>query len=139
MGGLMFPKPGPKVRRGPKRMQQKTPLRRLTRLNPRRVKPRRGPWRSKEYRAQVRTLPCCAPRAPRGCSGAIEASHLDFGEEKGMGMKAGDQRCVPHCHQHNQQWPSNGVWREMTRAQLEVYMDEAIHETQVTLGLRGAA
>lgn len=56
-----------------------------------------------------------------------------------MGMKAGDQKCVPHCHKHNQQWPSYGVWRLMTREQLEQYADEAVHETQVILGRREAA
>lgn len=140
MSGLMFPKPGRRVRLPPKRMTTKTPLKRKTRMPAKRAKPRRGPWRSPDHRAQVRKLPCCAPNAPRGCNGRMTASHLDVGEEKGMGMKAGDQACVPHCWKHGADWDlRDGPFRGWTKDERRAYAEEAIHETQVVLGLRSAA
>jgi hypothetical protein len=156
-GGLKFPG-GPKKRKAakaapspmdgfafPKPVREKPTLRpgqnRRTRINPRRIKARRGPWRSKEHKARVRELPCCAPGAPRGCRGRKTASHLDQGlKEKGMGMKTGDQNCVPHCNEHNACWDGHrGPFAGWTDEEREVYADEAIHETQVLLGLRQAA
>jgi hypothetical protein len=139
--GLAFPKP---TRRGPKaakRMEQRTFLRRHTRIKAKRDKPRRGPWRSKEYRARVRELECCAPNAPIGCRGRITCSHLDVElTEKGAGMKTGDQNTAPHCWGHNCAWDQKtGPFRGWTKVERARYAEEAIHETQVTLGLRQAA
>ncbi len=68
-------------------------LDRFTRA-PRR-KARRGPKRSRDYKAFVRTLPCCC-----GCGrGPSEAAHV--GSDGGMSMKANDYSCVPlfwRCH-----------------------------------------
>ncbi len=145
------PKPAPKQRSGASfggragfnasKLPRSKPLARHTWMPRKRKKPRRGPWRSSEYRAQVRTLPCCAPGAPIGCGGRITCSHLDQGlKEKGMGMKTGDQNSAPHCEGHNDCWDNrHGCFRGWTNEEREFYADEAIHETQVLLGYRSAA
>jgi hypothetical protein len=138
--GFAFAKPT-STRKPPKRLQSKGRLQRKTRINPRRLKPRRGPWRSKEHRAKVRALPCAAPNAPVGCSGPIQCSHLDTGLEKGMGMKAGDQMTAPQCRKHHSEWEERrGVFAKWSREDRAKYADEATHETQIQTGLiRGAA
>lgn len=55
----------------------------------------RGPARSPEYRAFVRSLPC----ACCGTTGHVEAAHT--GSDGGMAQKASDYSCIPlcpHCH-----------------------------------------
>ena len=60
-------------------------------IGPRPGPPRKGPARDEDYKAWIRTLPCCACGA-QGCS---EAAHT--GDDGGMSMKASDYSCVPLC------------------------------------------
>jgi hypothetical protein len=48
--------------------------------------------RSKAYMAHVRGFPCLS------CGGQAEAHHVKFAELRSMGMKPGDNWCVPLCH-----------------------------------------
>ena len=61
------------------------------RIGPRCGPPRKGPARDADYRAWIRTLPCCAC----GIEGRSEAAHT--GNDGGMSMKASDYSCVPLC------------------------------------------
>lgn len=63
-----------------------------------RRKSRRGPARSRKYRAWIRSLPSCVSGRPH-----CEAAHT--GDDGGMSMKASDYTCVPltaeeHCEYH---------------------------------------
>jgi hypothetical protein len=66
----------------------------------------------------VRTLPCCAPGAPTGCDGTIEAHHAG---QRAMGQRAHDHTAAPLCRQHHRDWhagagPFRGWDREQRRA-----------------------
>ena len=52
---------------------------------------RRGPPRNEDYKAWIRTLPCCAC----GVVSRSEAAHT--GSDGGMSMEASDYSCVPLC------------------------------------------
>ena len=66
-------------------------LRQRERIRSRSGPPRQGPARDEDYRAWIRTLPCCACLA----EGRSEAAHT--GADGGMSMKASDYSCVPLC------------------------------------------
>lgn len=36
-----------------------------------------------------------------GCSGKIEAAHVDYAGDKGMGTKVSDRHCIPLCSEHH--------------------------------------
>jgi hypothetical protein len=64
--------------------------------------PKTKPWRSEPYRRLVAALPCdrC------GVEGYTQCAHGDQG--KGMGIKSGDETCIPLCGPH----PSGrDMWR----------------------------
>lgn len=52
---------------------------------------RRGPPRDPEYRAWIRSFPCCSC----GVAWPVEAAHT--GSDGGMRQKASDYSCVPLC------------------------------------------
>jgi hypothetical protein len=60
---------------------------------------RRGPSRDEDYKAWIRTLPCCAC----GVEGRSEAAHT--GSDGGMSQKASDYSCVPLCPDCHTQAP----------------------------------
>jgi hypothetical protein len=137
--GFAHPKPTRAERKPPKRLQSKGSIQRKTWMPKRREKPRRGPWRSKSYRARVRGLPCSArslspcwwPPAVR--PGTLEASHT--GEDKGAGMKAGDQSCVSKCSGHHKNWEGrSGPFLGWTRRERQDWAAERVAETQAALG-----
>jgi hypothetical protein len=64
-----------------------------------RATPRRGPERDKDYKAWIRTLPCCAC----GAEERSEAAHT--GSDGGMAQKASDLSCVPLCRDCHTQAP----------------------------------
>jgi hypothetical protein len=60
---------------------------------------RKGPPRDDDYKAWIRTLPCCAC----GVEGRSEAAHT--GTDGGMSMKPSDYSCVPLCSDCHTQAP----------------------------------
>lgn len=52
-------------------------------------------YRSKSYLQTLRGKPCLV------CGFGGEAHHLTFAEPNAMGMKVGDNWCVPLCHMHH--------------------------------------
>jgi hypothetical protein len=60
--------------------------------------------RSEAYMAHVRTFPCLV------CGDVSEAHHLlRTPDGRGMGMKSGDQWCVPLCHEHHMELHNLGA------------------------------
>ena len=52
-------------------------------------------YRSKSYLQTLRGKPCLV------CGFGGEVHHLTFAEPNAMGMKVGDNWCVPLCHAHH--------------------------------------
>lgn len=70
----------------------------------RRKKPRRGPMRSPEYRAWIRSQSCvCWPRFICTPWAVCEAAHT---ENNGMRSKGPDSSCAPLCPKHHREYDS---------------------------------
>jgi hypothetical protein len=54
------------------------------------------PWRSKPYRDSVKEHPCLVCKGP-----AQEAHHIREQFPRTMGVRVGDQWCVPLCKRHH--------------------------------------
>ena len=75
---------------------RRTTLKRYTRVRRKRSRPTRGPERSPEYLAWIRTLPCAVcHRSPGGVS--IEAAHTSALGPRGISQKSPDYSAVPLC------------------------------------------
>lgn len=64
--------------------------------------------RNAKYRLNVRRQPCLICGAQ-----ADDAHHLRFAQDRGMGLKVGDQFCVPLCrghHRENHTWGAERTW-----------------------------
>lgn len=135
------PKPAPRERKPPKRLQAKWFLKRHTRINAKRATERRtSKVRDRSYKDEVKLLRCCAPGAPSGCRGPIDPSHTDH--DHGRGQKGDDTSCVPHCRKHHDDWenrPGAGVFKGWTKAQWRAYAAEMVGRTQAAIGIRRAA
>lgn len=64
------------------------------------LKPQR--FRSRAYRMHVASLRCCV------CGGPSQPHHLLRTPEKGMGMKSGDNWCIPLCPAHHHELHQDG-------------------------------
>lgn len=82
---------------------------------------RKGPWRSKEYLAFVRSKRCAWCNAPA----PSEASHHG---KHGIGTKAEDHRCIPLCAMcHRGEYHRTGALGRMTPEQTREWaMDRAL-------------
>lgn len=116
-------------------LKRSAPLRRRTRLKPRRVKPRRSSAsRDREYLAAVRGLPCLLATEFHNCAGPIEAHHA--GTDHGLGAKGSDYCAVPICRTHHRQWTDHaGLFRDMDKDVRRVLAGRWIARTQARLGL----
>lgn len=68
-----------------------------------RPKVRRGPERSPEYLAWIRTLPCAVCRRRLG----VEASHTNALGPRGFGQKSSDFSAIPLCFWHHRGHPDS--------------------------------
>jgi hypothetical protein len=66
-----------------------------------REKPRRGPERSPEYLAWIRTLPCAVCHRQPTFFLPIEAAHTHALGPRGMGQKSSDFSTIPLCFWHH--------------------------------------
>ena len=66
-------------------------------------RPRRGPERSPEYLAWVRTLGCLVCSRVSGESTVIEAAHTNALGTRGMGQKTSDFSVIPLCAAHHRE------------------------------------
>lgn len=70
----------------------------------------------------------CAPDAPSGCTGVVEAHHAG---RRGVGQKAHDESAIPLCINHHWDWHGHrGPFRGWLNGQRRVWSDERIAETQ---------
>ncbi len=66
-----------------------------------RFQPRRGPDRSPEYLAWIRTLPCLVCSRVSGGATVIEAAHTNALGSRGVGQKTSDFSAIPLCSWHH--------------------------------------
>ena len=81
-------------------------LRRRHRLKPTRMpnkreKPRRGPARSPEFLAWIRSLPCAVCQRGPTVYFPVEAAHTHGLGPRGMGQKSSDFSAIPLCFWHH--------------------------------------
>jgi hypothetical protein len=55
-----------------------------------------------------------------GCAGKIEAAHVDYAGDKGMGTKASDKYAVPLCTRHHAKQHQHG-WKLFEHTCLDGY------------------
>jgi len=72
-----------------------------------RSRPRRGPERSVEYLAWIRTLGCLVCARVNGGVTVIEAAHTNALGARGIGQKASDFSAVPLCSGHHREYPDS--------------------------------
>lgn len=70
-------------------------------FRPRRQNAGRPAWKSAPgYLRWLRRLPC-ALDGRGGCGERIEAAHVDYAGDKGMGTKVSDRFSIPLCSEHH--------------------------------------
>jgi hypothetical protein len=72
-----------------------------------RLRPRRGPDRSPDYLAWIRTLGCVICSTVSGGVTAIEAAHTNALGARGMGQKTTDFSAIPLCSGHHREYPDS--------------------------------
>jgi hypothetical protein len=77
------------------------PPKRRVEVRQRRSRPRRGPDRSPDYLAWIRTLGCVVCSRVSGESTVIEAAHTNALGARGMGQKTSDFSAIPLCSGHH--------------------------------------
>ena len=77
------------------------PPKRIVPVRKMRLQPRRGPDRSPEYLAWIRTLECVVCARVSGGATVVEAAHTNVLGARGMGQKASDFSAVPLCTGHH--------------------------------------
>jgi len=109
-------------------LSRRSPLKRKTRMRPRRATPRRsGRVRDREYLEVVRGMPCCL-RVLGECNGDVQAHHAG---KRPMGRKADDDTAVPLCSWHHE--AVHSVWGT---AAARPWMDRAIEQTRIWVRAR---
>ena len=91
----------PPRRRAP--LQRGQPPRKKSPVRKRRSRPRRGPERSLDYLAWIRTLGCVICSRVCGGSTVIEAAHTNALGPRGMSQKTSDFSAIPLCTAHHRQ------------------------------------
>lgn len=109
----------PLARTGP---LKRAPMKRKAKAKAR-VMPDRGPWRSEEYLAFVRSHPCCVCGKP----GPSEAHHFGGKGSHGTGQKCSDAFVSPVDRMCHNDWHTLGTfrdpdddWEQMTRVEAEL-------------------
>src|ERR1039458_829658 len=83
------------------------PPKRIVPVRKMRSRPRRGPDRSPEYLAWIRTLGCVVcSRASRGAT-VVEAAHTNALGPRGIGQKTSDFSAIPLCSGHHRENPNS--------------------------------
>ena len=84
-------------------LQRGLPPKRRVPVRKKRFQPRRGPERSPEYLAWIRTLPCAICSRVSGRATVIEAAHTNALGRRGMGQKTSDFSAIPLCAAHHRE------------------------------------
>jgi hypothetical protein len=80
---------------------------RRTLVRKKRSQPRRGPDRSPEYLAWIRTLGCVICARESGGATVVEAAHTNVLGARGLGQKTSDFSTVPLCSGHHREYPDS--------------------------------
>lgn len=83
------------------------PPKRRVRVRKKRAQPRRGPDRSPEYLAWIRTLGCVVCSRMSGDWTVIEAAHTNALGRRGMSQKTSDFSAIPLCSGHHRENPDS--------------------------------
>jgi hypothetical protein len=83
------------------------PPKRIVPVRKMRLRPRRGPDRSPEYLAWIRTLGCVVCSRVGGGATVVEAAHTNVLGARGMGQKATDFSAIPLCSGHHRECPDS--------------------------------
>jgi hypothetical protein len=85
----------------------------------------------REHLLAVKRLPCCAPGAPVGCEGVIEADHVG---RRGVGQKCDDRETIPLCTRHHaERHALAGPFRGFDRERMRAWLSAQLKETQTTV------
>jgi hypothetical protein len=79
------------------------PPKRRVPVRKKRFQPRRGPDRSLEYLAWIRTLGCAVCARVSGGATVIEAAHTNALGPRGLGQKTSDFSAIPLCSGHHRE------------------------------------
>ena len=78
----------------------------------------------------VRGRRCCAPDAPFGCSGGVQAHHAG---DRALSRRAHDRTAIPLCMLHHRQWhDASGPFETWHRDQRREWATTQIEATQVS-------
>ena len=88
-------------------LQRGLPPKRRVPVRKRRSQPRRGPGRSPEYLAWIRTLGCVVCARVSGGATVVEAAHTNVLGRRGIGQKTTDFSAIPLCSGHHRQCPDS--------------------------------
>ena len=88
-------------------LQRGLPPKRDLPVRKKRFRPRRGPARSPEYLAWIRTLGCVVFSDVSRGSSAIEAAHTNVLGRRGIGQKTSDFSAIPLCSRHHREYPDS--------------------------------
>ena len=83
------------------------PPQRIVPVRKMRSGPRRGPDRSPEYLAWIRTLGCVVCSRVSGGATAVEAAHTNVLGPRGIGQKTSDFSAIPLCSGHHRDKPDS--------------------------------
>src|ERR1019366_675591 len=84
-------------------LQRGLPPKRIVPVRKKRFQPRRGPNRSPEYLAWIRTLGCAVCSRVSGGATVIEAAHTNVLGPRGIGQKTSDFSAIPLCGGHHRE------------------------------------
>ena len=84
-------------------LQRGLPPKRTVPVRKKRLQPRRGPDRSPEYLAWIRTLGCVVCSRVSGGSTVVEAAHTNVFGSRGLGQKTTDFSAIPLCAAHHRE------------------------------------
>jgi hypothetical protein len=88
-------------------LQRGLPPKRRVPVRRKRSQPQRGPNRSPDYLAWIRTLPCVVCSRVSGWATVAEAAHTNALGPRGLGQKATDFSAIPLCSGHHRENPDS--------------------------------
>lgn len=85
----------------------------------------------RDWLLAVKRLDCCAPGAPDGCEGVIEADHVG---RRGVGQKSHDNETIPLCTRHHaERHALAGPFRGFDQDGMREWIAGRLEETQAAV------
>jgi hypothetical protein len=117
---------------------RRTPLRRTTRLRARGKGAYARRERDVDYMLAVKGLPCALSgvEGAGACAGKVEADHAG---ERGLGVKAADDTCIPLCSSHHRaRTDARGFFAAMSKDERRHWCKVTIARTQLAIAEKRA-